>query len=372
MKNPAIRRPVPGLGLSPGICPPAVPLRSTAPRGSAALHPALYSAAPFGRSAAPEARWSRARSEAQRNSGECVANNIPNPWQGVTENGVLEVALIKRQTMRPQDHLEFFEKRNASMMFFLPLDIAPDLRNLRLAHGERAVSFLPPKRPTFLERSRNPRGRIRFDFADHLRHRLVLPHSRQDVNVIRGSVHTQRDSAFAANRPAEIFMNPRAHGYRQPRFASLRRKHDVVQKIAMGGTHSERPLRRPSSGARLSCDDTPGVALRSTPSCSSAALHCRLYSAAPPALFSLRPRAQRRRRDGSNAFIPPPPPGALILRTRGSAWRSQVDGPVQRRRRDRLKRRVERSETRGNNRLRIVKPLIRGAGERGGISLPSN
>jgi hypothetical protein len=192
-------------------------------------------------------------------------------------------------------------------MFFLPLNVTSDLRNLRLAHRERTIPFLPRKRATFIERSRSPRGRIRFDFADHLRHRLVLPQLCQNVNMVRGSVHNQRDSVFAANCAAEVFMNARANRYRHPRFTVLCGKHNVIQEIAIGGTHSGGPFRRPCSGALSFFDDIPGVPLRSTPSCSSAALHCRLYSVAPPALSSVQPGAQRRRRDGLERVISPDP-----------------------------------------------------------------
>jgi hypothetical protein len=257
-----------------------------------------------------------------------VTKDIPNPWQRVTE-APLQVTLIKRQIMRSQDHLEFLEKRNRSMMLFLPLDITSHLRNLRLADAERAIIFLPREAGGVGERSRNPTRRIGFDFADQLGDRLVLPQSRQDVDVISGSIHDQRDSAFAANRAAEIFMNPGANRRRHPRLPVLRGKHNVIQKVAKGGTHSGGPFRRPFAGAGLLSHDIPGVPLRSTPSCSSAALHCRLFSGAPVALFSIRPGAERRRRAG-------------------------------------LKPRVKRSGTRGTSRndLHLVsKPLTRGGGK---------
>ena len=218
-------------------------------------------------------------------------------------------------------------------MFFLSLDVTTNLRNLRLTHSKSAVSLLPRESAGFWEGSRNPTRRVRFQFANKFRERLVLAQFRQDVNVIGGSVYDHPDSVFSANCTAEVFMNPRPHRHRHPWFAVFRRKHDVIQKIAIGGTHSEGPFRRPSSGALFFLHITPGVPLRSTP--------------------------------GS---IPLHPPGAPILRTRGSAWRSQADPPVQRRRRDGLKPRAKRSEARGNHRLHIFKPLTRGDGERCRIS----
>jgi hypothetical protein len=99
----------------------------------------------------------------------------------------------------------------------------------------------------------------------------------------------------------------------------------VIQKIAIGGTHTEGPFRRPSSGALFFSNDTPGVPLRSTPSCSSAALHCRLYSAAPLALFSVRPAAQRQRRDrlkpGAGRSQAPGNRHIRIFTTPDTGWR---------------------------------------------------
>jgi hypothetical protein len=109
----------------------------------------------------------------------------------------------------------------------------------------------------------------------------------------------------------------------------------VIQKIAIGGTHSGGPFRRPYSGAMSCLHTTPGVPLRFTPSCSSAPLHCRLYSAAPPALFSIRPGIQRRRRAG-------------------------------------LKPEAKPCGAPGNREIQFSKPLTRGGGERGRISSPQN
>jgi hypothetical protein len=183
-------------------------------------------------------------------------------------------------------------------MFFLPLDVATHLRRLRLTHRERAISFLPRESCGLSKRPRNPAGRIRLPFTDKLRKCLVLSQLRQDVNVVRRPVNNYRDPVFVADRPADVLMNSRTDCSRHPRLATLCRKDDVIEKVAIGGTHRNAPFRRPSSGASVSLHITPGVPLRSTPSCSSAALHCRLYSAAPSALFSVRPAAQRQRRAG--------------------------------------------------------------------------
>jgi hypothetical protein len=99
----------------------------------------------------------------------------------------------------------------------------------------------------------------------------------------------------------------------------------VIEEIAIGGTHRIAPFRRPSSGAPVSLHITPGVPLRSTPSCSSAALHCRLYSAAPSALFSVRPAAQRQRRAGVKPGVKrsgtPRNDGTHMLKTPDRGWR---------------------------------------------------
>jgi hypothetical protein len=197
------------------------------------------------------------------------------------ENGALEVTLIERQTLRAQDHFEFLNKRNASMMFFLSFDVTAHLRRLRLTHRERTISFLPRESCGLWKRPRNPAGRIRLQFTDKLRKCLVLSQLRQDVDMVRRPVNNYRDPVFRADSPADVLMNSWTDCSRHPRLATLCRKDDVIEEIAIGGTHRNAPFRRPSSGAFVSLHITPGVPLRSTPSCSSAALHCRLYSAAP-------------------------------------------------------------------------------------------
>jgi len=167
--------------------------------------------------------------------------------------------------MRTQDDLELFKKRNRSMMFFLCLDVTTHLRNLRLTHGESAISFLPGESRSGFEGSRNPTGGIRFQFAYHFGERLILPQLRQDVNVISGSVDDQRDSILFANRSAEVLMDSRSDCCREPRLPTFGRKDNVIQKIAIGGTHGQGPFRRPCSGAVFFLHITPGVSLRSTP-----------------------------------------------------------------------------------------------------------
>ena len=183
--------------------------------------------------------------------------------------------------MRLQENLKLLEKRNASMMFFLSLDVTMNLGELRLTHCERAISFLPLEVRATLERSRNPARGIRLQLADKFRDRLVLPQFRQDVDMIGCSIDDHRDSFFVANRAAEILMRPRADFQRQPGFASFCREDDVIQQIAIGGTHSEGDFRRPFSGAFVVRDNTPGVPLRSTPGSNSGA---------PSGCFMGRPR----------------------------------------------------------------------------------
>lgn len=286
----------------------------------------LDTTAPTNACLAPEARRNTARSAAQRNSGKPI-QKMPSPWQGATESRIAsKVTFVKRQPMRLQQNFELFEKRHASMVFFLVLDVSAHLRHLRFTHRERTITFLPRESCDLPKRSRNPTGGVRFQLADQLRDCLVLPQLRQDVDMVRRSVDDQRDSVFIADRSAEVLMNARPDLGGQPWFAALRRENDVIEQIAVGGTHTGGPFRRPCSGAALFVDHTPGVSLRSTPPCSFAALHCRLYSAAPSALFSIRPDAPCRRRAG-------------------------------------LKPRVKRSGTRGSH-IDISKPLARGDGIR--------
>src|SRR5688572_10819886 len=181
-----------------------------------------------------------------------------------------EVPLIKGQTVRLQDDLELIKKRKLPMMFFLSLNVAVHLRYLRFTHRECAISFLPPESYGVLERSRNPTRRIRFHLTDCFRDCFVLPQFREDVNMVAGAVDNQRDSVFAANRSAKVSMNTRPDHGSQPWLTALGRKNDVIEQVAVGGTHLGGPFRRPSSGAASSLDNTPAVPLRSTPGFSPA------------------------------------------------------------------------------------------------------
>src|SRR6185437_15189876 len=109
----------------------------------------------------------------------------------------------------------------------------------------------------------------------------------------------------------------------------------MKQEVAIGGTHGERPFRRPCSGALLFLHITPGF-----PSCSSAALHCRLYSAAPPALFWILPAAIR----------------APEARGNKAPTRTPRTSGIQRRRRGGVKPGVERSGTPGKNYQQYPEP----------------
>ena len=277
---------------------------------------------------APKARRNKARSEAKQNSGEQIQHALQPLIRGDGNAMRSKIAFIKGQTMRPQDNFEFLNKGNRSMMFFLSFDVTTHLRNLRLADRERAISFLPRESCGLSKRSRNPVGRIRLHLTDEFRDRFVLPQFRQDVDMVRCPVHNYGDPVFIADRTAKILMNSGTDGSRHPRLATLCRKDNVIKEIAIGGTHRNAPFRRPSSGALLFSDDTPGVPLRSTPSCSFAALHCRLYSAAPSALSSIWCCSQRRRRAG-------------------------------------VKPAAQRSGAPGHRGIHIIKPLKRGGGQRG-------
>jgi hypothetical protein len=185
------------------------------------------------------------------------------------------------------------------MMLFLSFDVVTNLSDHGFADGKCAVPFLPREAATFFECPRNPTGRIRFHFTDQFRERLVLAQFREHMDVVRSSVYDQRDSAFAADCAAEVFVNPRSNRGNHPRFAVLRGKHNVIQEIAIGGTHNTGPFRRPFSGAKSSFHHTSGSFATLHCPCSSAALHCRLYSAPPMALDLIAGHSiQRRRRDG--------------------------------------------------------------------------
>jgi hypothetical protein len=217
-------------------------------------------------------------------------------------------------------------------MFFLSLDVSIDFGHHRFADREGAITFLSGKGATFPERSRNPTGRVRFEVPNELRKCFVLPQLRQNMDVIGSAINDQRDSVFVANRSPEILMEPRANCWRQPRLTAFRGKDNVVQEIAIGGTH--RKLRFPSPLFRglIVSNHIPGVPLRSTP--------------------GFRSGAPFRRSNEVGVCYP-------TSRAIGN-----VHAP-ERRRRDGLKPGVQRSGTPGSDRIRQGQTPGRGDGTNG-------
>ncbi len=156
-------------------------------------------------------------------------------------------------------------------MFLLVLDVTMNPGHLRLTYRECAISFLPRESCGVVECSRNPARGVCLNFADDLGDRFILPQFRQDVDMIRRSVNDQSDSLFAANCAAEVLMNSGTDCCGQPRLAALCRKDNMIEQIAIGGTHLGASFHRPVSGALFFLHHTPGVPLRSTPGFSSGA-----------------------------------------------------------------------------------------------------
>jgi hypothetical protein len=326
-------RPLSGACLT-RVGPPGVPLRSTP--GFNPAHPS--GACEYGgstrscsRSFHPEPQLLHAQRQRREGIQPGVersgtpGNHPLNPEplaRGDGKANQSEVPIIKGQSVRLQDDFEFLEKRDVPMMFFLSLDVPPHLRDLRFTHRECTVAFLPRESSDILEGPRNPTGRIRLYLTDELRDRLVLPQLRQDVHMIGGSVDDQRDSFFIADSATEVLMNTEADCGSQPRLTPLGRKNNVIEQVAMGGTHSAGPFRRPCSGAALFLDHTPGVPLRSTP-----------------------------------GFNPPHPPGAATKLPKDTQGR-RVLAPEARRNRARS----EAKQTPGIGLHVVPEPLARGGG----------
>jgi len=212
-------------------------------------------------------------------------------------------------------------------MFFLSLDITMHLGDHRFTDGKCAVPFLPCEGSTFLKRSRNPAGRVRFNLADQFRKCLVLAQLSQDMDVVGGSVNYQRNSIFSANCAAQVLMDSWTDGLSEPGFTAFRRKDDVIKQIAIGGTHGDRTFHRPFSGALSLLHITR----------SYAALHSGLYSIAP---FG-RSKAYLQYRNDRGV-------GSVLA--------------AQRRRRGGLEPRVQRSETPGFHRIQECRTPARGDG----------
>jgi hypothetical protein len=91
----------------------------------------------------------------------------------------------------------------------------------------------------------------------------------------------------------------------------------VIEEIAIGGTHNNASFRRPSSGASVFLDHTPGVPLRSTPGFSSGAPSGCYQRSVSRARAGLQSRSAEGAADSS-------PSGALVFwdHTPGAPLRS--------------------------------------------------
>jgi hypothetical protein len=235
-------------------------------------------------------------------------------------------------------------------MFFLSLDVTMHPSNHRFTDGKCAVPFLPREGTTFLERSRNPAGGVRFNLADQFRNRLVLAQLRQDMDVVGGSVNNQRNSIFSANCAAEVLVDSRADCLSEPRLTTFGRKDDVIKQIAIGGTHSYRSYLSPLFRGSCVSNNTPGVSLRSTPGFSCAApvgcsdWHGRSWTA--------RNAVERRSDNGVERGV---------QRSESLEARAGLHSLGRPRRRG-IQPGVERSETPGKSLQKYRQPLTRGGG----------
>src|SRR5260370_41900068 len=99
------------------------------------------------------------------------------------------------------------------MMLRLVFDVLTDFAQLRKAHAERAVFFLPGKEPLFGERLVNPLGRTALDQLHRLGNRENGWQGEQNVDVVSRS----------ADRDGFHFVLPRDAAQKRPEALAERR-----------------------------------------------------------------------------------------------------------------------------------------------------
>src|SRR5437879_10725848 len=99
------------------------------------------------------------------------------------------------------------------MMVLLDFDVLTNFVQLRKAHAERAVFFLPGKEPLFEKRLVNPLGRTALDQLHRLGNRKSRWQGEQDVDVV----------LRPADRDGFHFVLPRDAAQERPKSLAKRR-----------------------------------------------------------------------------------------------------------------------------------------------------
>ena len=126
---------------------------------------------------------------------------------------------------------KFLLKRYFSMMLFLTGDVFFHIGLTGMAHAERAVTGLPPKRFPIRKCLVNPAGGIRLQFAHQIRQCMFRRKGSQDVNMVRRAIDDERPSVVRADNAAKIRKQPFFLFRVQQRRAVFCAENDVRQQM---------------------------------------------------------------------------------------------------------------------------------------------
>jgi len=140
--------------------------------------------------------------------------------------------------MLPAQRTELILKRNLAVMLLLRRDVFADLPDVRLAHGERAVSPLPEKIRIGRALLLHPHGGAVFHRFHQLGDGDGAGKIAQDVNVILDAVDEDRFAADALQDSGHVGVEPCAEaGVFEERHAVLRAENNVDDDAGEGLRH---------------------------------------------------------------------------------------------------------------------------------------
>lgn len=144
--------------------------------------------------------------------------------------------------MPPQKLPKLVLKRSHSMMLRLVRNIRLHRIDIRITHGERAVSFLPIEvaNADFIV---YPRRRIRFRNAHKISNGNSPAHRHQPMHVVGHPAGRHEHTILISQNAADIRPKPRLHVGRNLRLSMFRAEHDMTVQRPKRLRHRIAPLR---------------------------------------------------------------------------------------------------------------------------------
>jgi len=106
-----------------------------------------------------------------------------------------------------QPFAKFFIEWAAEVMLFLVENVSIYRIELGLAYREHGVALLPTKAGEIRKRLMNPPRRMRFEVLHRHGDGRIRSPANQQIHMVGHSVDLERNSAFAANDSAEVFVH---------------------------------------------------------------------------------------------------------------------------------------------------------------------